>query len=202
MQRDGTCAAGPPRSRGRRDACLDLWWVVLLLAASIPVRVQSQPASPTEYEVKAAFLYNFGRFVSWPHEAFEDSSAALVIGLLGQDPFGATIDAMVGDKKLQGRPVRIRRFESYPGPASCHILFTTWSDPEPLRRLFAALGESPVLTVGESAEFAALGGIVRFFLEENKVRFEVNSAAAERAALTISSKMLRLAHKVGKEPER
>ena len=201
MQRDGTCAAGPPRSRGLRDACLDLW-VALLLAAAIPARVLAQPASPTEYEVKAAFLYNFGRFVTWPRQAFEDSSAALVIGILGPDPFGETIDAMVGDKQLQGRPVRIRRFESYPGPASCHILFTTWSDPEPLRRLFMALGESPVLTVGESAEFAALGGVVRFFLEENKVRFEVNFEAAERAALTISSKMLRLARRAGKEPER
>jgi hypothetical protein len=157
----------------------------------------AQPRQPTEYRLKAAFLYNFGKFIEWPAAAFPDSGAALVLGILGRDPFGADIDAMVQDRRLHARPLVVRRYEDLDELGPCHILFTTWLDPKLLTALFERLGEAHVLTVGESAQFTALGGVIRFYLEDQKVRFEINTVAAGRAGLAVSSRLLGLARIFG-----
>jgi uncharacterized protein DUF4154 len=172
----------------------------LLLAATAPAA--SQPTIPTEYQVKAAFLYNFGRFVTWPARAFADSTAPLLVGILGEDPFGTEIDAMLRGKTLEGRPVQVQRFQELRDLGPCHILFTARSDPAFLQQLFATLRGRPVLTVGESTDFTSRGGVIRFYLEENRVRFEINVRASQRAELWISSKLLKLARIVGEESER
>src|SRR5262245_8896526 len=200
------CAAGrraapgrPPRWGEATGRAALIVCAPLVLGSMLLVPPRSRAEAPTEHQVKAAFLVNFGRFVTWPGQAFADSNAAFVLGILGEDPFGTDIDDMVRGKEIQGRPVRIRRLQDLRELGTCHILFTTWSEPGALEQMFASLGKSPVLTVGESKDFTARGGVIRFYLEESMVRFEINVNAARRAELEISSKMLRLAKIVGTE---
>jgi uncharacterized protein DUF4154 len=167
---------------------------VLAVVARVPARAQGGP--PTEYQVKAAFLYNIGKFVEWPQPAFPDSVAPFVIGILGKDPFGAEIDRAIAGKTLQGRPVRLQRFTDVRGIVRCHILFVSSSERERLPAVFQAIAGWPVLVVGESEEFLAAGGSVAFVVEERKVRFDIDLTAAEGAGLKISSRLLKLARNV------
>jgi hypothetical protein len=163
---------------------------VLALAAAAPGRAQAPPA-PTEYQVKAIFLFNFSQFVDWPAAAFADERSPLVIGVLGSDPFGTTLDEIVRGETVNGRPLAVRRFESVEQIDACHILFIGRSQGKQLDAVLAALKERNVLTVGDFEGFAQRGGIIRFVTVGNKIRLRVNLAAAQDAKLTISSKLLR-----------
>jgi hypothetical protein len=172
----------------------------LLLVATLavfmhsPNSVNAQEAN--EYEVKAAFLYNFAKFVDWPVGASEPG-APLVIGVLGRDPFQGAIDRAIEGKMINGRRLTIRRFPSIEAYQYCHILFVSSSERDRLPRIIAAIGNSSVLTVSDLDRFAHLGGIINFVTIENRIRFEINQGAAERARLKISSKLLSLARVVG-----
>ena len=163
---------------------------VLLALAAAPGRAQAPPA-PTEYQVKAIFLFNFSQFVDWPAAAFADGRSPLVIGVLGSDPFGATLDEIVRGETVNGRPLAVRRYESVEQIEACHILFIERSQDEQLDAVLAALKGRNVLTVGDFEGFARRGGIIRFVTVGNKIRLRVNLAAAQDAKLTISSKLLR-----------
>ncbi len=169
------------------------------LIGSVPTAgAQSEP--PGEYQVKAAFLYNFAKFVEWPAEAFADASAAIHLCVVGEDPFGESLEQIVRGKAIQGRPLAIMRLKSDQDPRTCQILFISSSEKQRFGQILARLRESSVLTVGETQHFAQLGGIINFVLEESKVRFEINANAAERARLKISAKLLSLARIVAEEP--
>ena len=161
----------------------------LLALAALPVCAQA-PA-PTEYQVKAAFLFNFSQFVDWPSADFADGGSPLVIGVLGDDPFGAMLDEIVRGETVNGHPLAVRRYQSVDQIDTCHILFIDRSQSGQLDAVFAALKERNVLTVGDFEGFARRGGIIRFVTVGNKIRLRVNLAAAQRAKLTISSKLLR-----------
>jgi hypothetical protein len=162
----------------------------LLALAAAPGRAQA-PAAPTEYQVKAVFLFNFSQFVDWPATSFVDGRSPLVIGVLGGDPFGATLDEIVRGEIVNGRQLVIRRYQSVAEVDACHILFIDSSQDQQLDAVLAALKGRNVLTVGDFTGFARRGGIIRFVTVGNKIRLRVNLAAAQDAKLTISSKLLR-----------
>jgi len=170
-------------------------WVLLVAGLS-----GARPASAgsLEYRVKAAFLYNFARFVEWPAQAFDGPEAPYAICILGQDPYGEDLDAAAGANTVQGRRIVVRRLSDAKVATDCHILFISTSERRRVPAIIEALGSAPVLTVGEDEAFTRLGGCIRFFLLENKVRLEVNLPAAERARLRVSSKLLNLARVLGK----
>ena len=190
------CSSGAGGKRGSRFTC-----IVAIGILGLAPRLLAQGASPTEYQIKAAFLYNFARFVEWPASALPDSARALILGILGEDPFGPEIDRIVEGKTVNGRRLEIRRLKDTDSLNGCHILFVSTSEGRRLPRILEALRLLPVLTVGDFESFAGRGGIIDFVLEENRIRFEINQEAAERAGLKISSKLLKLATLV-REPGR
>ncbi len=162
-------------------------------------RAQQQPVS--EYQVKAAFLYNFAKFVDWPPEAFRDPSAPIVMCIEGDDPFGNALDQTVRDKTVNGRAFFIRRGRQLPELKQCHILFISSSERRRLPEIFSRLQGAGVLTVGESERFASSGGVVQFALEDNRVHLVMNPDAAARARLKVSSKLLAIATIVPGDPQ-
>ena len=165
--------------------------VAALLALAAPSSRALAPAAPTEYQVKAVFLFNFSQFVDWPETSFADGRSPLVIGVLGGDPFGATLDEIVRGETVNGRLLVVRRYRSVEEIDACHILFIDSSQEEKLDAVLAALKGRNVLTVGDFTGFARRGGIIRFVTVGNRIRLRVNLAAAQDAKLAISSKLLR-----------
>jgi hypothetical protein len=149
--------------------------------------------APTEYEIKAAFIYNFAKYVEWPENTGTDSGEAFVIGVLGEDPFGALLDQLARSKTVGNKRIVIHRFDTIDDYTPCCILFVAASEQDRLPAILEKLADSPVLVIGDTPGFARRGVAVNFFIEESKVRFEINPAAAARAGLKISSKLLRLA---------
>jgi hypothetical protein len=156
-------------------------------------RVQAQASG--EYQVKAAFLYNFLKFVDWPAQSFANDSSPFIIGVVGNDTFNSAIDQAVSGKTANGRPIVIKRFASAKTLTYCHILFISPSERDRFRQILETTG-SGVLTVSETDGFAQIGGVVNFTLVDSKVRFEINQSAAERAGLKISAKLLSVARVV------
>ncbi len=158
--------------------------------------------SATEYEVKAGFLYNFSLFVRWPDSAFENSRSPIVFGVYGKDPFGRTLDRTLAGKRAHDREIVIRRIQRPQDINGCHLLFVPQSSTDELRRVFGQVAGQPVLIVGEQDGFATQGGLINFYLEQNRVRFEINPGEARRREVRISSKLLGLARIVGEEASR
>ena len=153
---------------------------------------------PTEHEVKAAFLYNFARFVEWPPSAGA-ANQPFIVAVLGDDPFGATLDRTLAGKTLEARPIVVRRLASLDEAVRVHILFVGTSDRAQVARVVRTLSGTHVLTVGEMPGFAELGGMIGFRTERRRVRFDINVAQASRAGLKISSQLLKLARIVGSD---
>ena len=176
----------------------------LLIVAAVlccsPVS-NAQSEELTEYQVKAAFIYNFAKFVEWPAEAFADRNAPLRVCVLGENPFGPELMRVVNGKKIGGHDVVVSSFVEPQLARGCHVLFVSASERGQIAQLLEALRGSSVLTVGETGDFVRRGGIIRFVLDEGKVRFEVNLAAGEKARLKISSKLLTLARSVYSYPD-
>ncbi|MGE3177555.1 MAG: YfiR family protein [Vicinamibacterales bacterium] len=153
-----------------------------------------------EYQVKAAYLFNFAKFVEWPAEAFASPDAPVVIGIYGPDPFGAALESLVRDKKLAGRPLAIRRSSAMGDLRASHLVFVNAPSADTLPALLAQLAGASVLTVGEHERFIESGGVVRFELNDGRVGFTIDVGAASRSRLTISSQLLRLARATGRAP--
>lgn len=173
--------------------------LALLALFSATAAATPDPPVAGEYEVKAAFLYNFTRFVEWPPEAF-DGGSPLAICVLGQDPFGSDLDRAVEGRTVNGRPLIVKRLRLGEGAAHCHILFIGTTEPGYLKHTIDGVQKSSVLTVGDDPEFLRAGGIIGFVMRENKVHFTINLPAATRAGIKISSKLLKLADFVIGEP--
>ncbi|HWA08909.1 MAG TPA: YfiR family protein [Opitutaceae bacterium] len=176
-----------------RLACLPL--AVALLAAA-PLR--AEPALK-EYDVKAAFLYNFATFTEWPAKTFPASDSPFVIGVLGDDPFGPILDQIVRGEKVGGHPLVVQRVRRVDEARSCQILFVSASESTRVGDILHKLRGYPILTVGETAGFAERGGAIGF-VTGNNVRLVVNPQAAKEAGVVISAKILRLAQLVATIP--
>jgi hypothetical protein len=177
---------------------LKVAWLSLLLWAMCAWPAAGQEAgAPSEYQVKAAFLYNFAKFVEWPAQTFPADDSPVVIGILGKNPFGEDLERTVRDKSINGRPLAVRSLASLDDPVlkHCQIIFIHPAEKGRLGEILARLKGTPALTVSETEGFTQSGGMINFVMEGRKVRFEINDAAAARAGLKISSKLLSLARK-------
>jgi hypothetical protein len=147
-----------------------------------------------EYQMKAAFIYNFAKFVEWPPNAFRSTTEPLAICILGEDPFGHSLDETVQAKSIEGRAFLVRRISGPDQATGCQIVFVSNSERRQFSSIITRVSTSGVLTVGESEGFAAQGGVINFKLEnERRIRLEINLSAARGANLRISSKLLSLA---------
>ncbi len=149
-----------------------------------------------EYQIKAAFLYNFGKFVEWPAEHQARLGEAFVIGVFGEDPFGSDIDTLLAEKSIKEKKILIKRFRTLEELEPCHILFISPKEAKKLADIIKRLGDENVLTVSDTVEFMANGGMVNFVMEDNRVRFEINKLATDKAKLKLSSQLLKLARSV------
>lgn len=162
---------------------------LLLLSTLQDIKVQVS----REYQLKAAFLYNFCQFVDWPAEAFSSSDAPLIIGVLGPNPFGAYLDETIHGEKIGGRPVEVKYFKESSEVTDCHLLFIVGADEKELSEGIAAAKGKNILTIGDQPGFLKQDGMIRFVNQQNKIRFEINVEATRLAGLEVSSKLLRLA---------
>lgn len=153
-------------------------------------RVSAQASR--EYDVKAAFLYNFITFTEWPDSAFNSPDSPYVAGVVGDDPFGSALDDIVSGERIKGRPLVVRRFRRFDNLESCHILFISASESRRLPELLRRLRNRPVLTVSDLPGFTAAGGGIGF-TATTKIGLNVNPTAIRNAQLVVSSKLLRLA---------
>ena len=149
---------------------------------------------PSEYQVKAAYLYNFGKFVNWPAEAAATSDFEVCV--LGADPFGPLLDATVSDSTINGKRVVARRIARAPDAVSCRVVFIAASESLRLGSDLAVLSKLHVLTVSDNPHFLERGGTIQFIFEGDRVRFAVNLTAAQEAGLTLSSELLKVATRV------
>ena len=183
----------PPRAL----ATLGITVLILLAGGPTPEALRAQVKSAGEYEVKAAFLYNFARYVEWPPERLPAPGEAFVVTVLGEDPFGDTLDAIVRDRTVHDRRLTVRRVARVEDVGDSQVLFISRSEAEDLPRILQRLETAPILTVGETAQFAERGGMIRFRREGERIGFDINLASSERAGLRISSQLLKLARIVG-----
>lgn len=171
---------------------LSLTWLPLTGGAG------GAPSSqPTEYQIKAAFLFNFAKFVDWPPQAFAKRTDPIVLGVLGENPFGDELARTIRDKTVDARPLEIREFRWQAQVTNCHILFISSSEKKRLPEILESLKGASVLTVGDTDHFTESGGMINFFVEGTKMRFQINKDAATSAGLKISSKLMSLASRPG-----
>ena len=157
----------------------------VLLASATSLALPAAQDVSLEYRVKAGFLYNFVRYIEWP----EPVSGSFLICVAGQNPFGTVLEELIQNERVRGVPLRT---EVIPGPLpECQVVFTPKTSNVPA--YLKAVAGTPTLTVGETDRFIEQGGLINFFVEQGRVRFEVNRAAAERVKLRISSRLLQLA---------
>jgi hypothetical protein len=181
-------------------ALLSIRCALLVMTAVLSLALPASAAAPTEYQVKAVFLFNFSQFVDWPPAAFAGPRSPITICVLGHDPFGAALDDIVQGEIVNGRPLEVQRYRSAEELGGCHILFIDRSEYSRLGEILAQLTGRSVLTVGDVEGFARQGGMIRFMTVGNKIRLRVNLDAAQAAGLTISSKLLRPAEIVKSDP--
>jgi hypothetical protein len=168
-----------------------------LLAALVLICYGGQAQQPSRpYQVKAVFLFNFAEFTEWPADAFENTNAPLVIGILGSDPFDGFLDDTVRNETVRGRELVVKRFRRVEEIETCHILYIGESESPRLEHDLAVLKGKPVLTVSD-VENAALRGVMIRFLTDRKIHLRINLGAVRAGNLNISSKLLRAAEIVG-----
>ena len=178
----------------KKTAAMSARFILCGLILLSGFRGPAQDAAPTEYQIKAAFLYNFAKFVEWPAEAFATPTSPIVIGVLGDNVvFGDDLEQAINHKILNNRPLQFKKCDSVMAATNCHILFISASEKAGFPKILEGLRGSNVLTVSETGQFIEAGGMINFVIEENKIRFQINDEAAKKAGLKISSKLLRLA---------
>jgi hypothetical protein len=173
--------------------CARAFLLLALLAALIcPTGVSAGNSMQRQYEIKAAYLYNFINYIEWPESAFPPAGGTITIGIVGENPFGSALDPLMG-KQVKGRTIALKQITDTKDFDQCQIVFISASEKQHLPELLEKLKDLRVLTVSEMDGFAEHGGIINFISERNKVRFEINPDAARRLGLNISSELLKLA---------
>jgi len=148
---------------------------------------------PTEYGLKSVFLYQFCRFMEWPNSAFSSPSDPLIIGVIGDDPFGSLLREAVEGETYHGRPIRIEHYRNPRDIKRCHILFVSRSSVDEMGDILAAVAGKSVVTVGETDDFLDQGGMIALTADRNRVRLRVNQSSLRAANVDVSSKLLRVA---------
>jgi hypothetical protein len=181
----------------RRPGYAPLLWRLAALAGALLLRSAAVAAGAStvskEYQVKAAFLYNFTKFVEWPADRFADAASPIVIGVLGKNPFGDELEKIVTGRMVNGRSIAVVQLQTAAEAQPVHAVFIAEGEESLMGKQGGALTGAGVLLVGESERFLALGGIVSFSNADDKVRFEINVAAAEQGGLKISAQLQKLA---------
>ena len=182
-----------------RFRAISLSGLILIMMALSGLPGDAQQAQPTEYQLKAAFLFNFAKFVEWPPKAFASKTSPMVIGILGDNPFQDDLTRMIRDRSVDEHPLKVLEIKEFPSPeaTNCHILFISNSQKAHLTNIIESLRGIAVLTVGEAGNFTESGGMIKFYVEQTKIRFQINQDAATKASLKISSKLMSLSSKPG-----
>ena len=185
-----------PEGRAPRSSHGFRPWLLAVAVAWVLVAVpclRAQSSKPTDYDVKAAYLYNFGHFVEWPANVAPVQNDFFTVCVLGQDPFGQVLDGALAGETIAGKRVAAKRISNLQESANCQILFLTSGEEARLNTIIKALNKQAVLTVSDMPQFSQRGGMIQFVLEGKRVRFEVNLAAVQHAGLTLSSELLKVA---------
>ncbi len=172
-----------------------LFYLVVLLSAVLPVspcRAYAQPRQAEEFAVKAAYLYNFAKFTEWPPEVFPTDGSPVFICVMGEDPFGQSLNAIRG-KTIGTRKVAVRNIANIDAASACHILFISASEREHLDSIFEKARKTHLLTVSDVEHFDRSGGMVSLVKEGDRIRFAINADAAQQAGIKLSSQLLKLA---------
>jgi hypothetical protein len=190
-----------PSLRVMRHLRALLWalYACTLLSGGRPaVALEARPSEVVEdeYKVKAAFLYHFIRYTTWPDGCFEDEGSPIVVLVVGDDPFGSHLKVALDDKRVSGRKIVVRHSAEVPAAAGAHLIFEGRLGKPERDRLLALCKGRPVLLFGERPGFAAAGAQGNFYLEDAKVRFEINVDAVKASGLEISSQLLKLARRI------
>jgi uncharacterized protein DUF4154 len=175
--------------------CCELTLLATLLLISCSSLRAAQ--APSEYQVKAAYIFNFLKFVEWPEDPFPDARGKWVVGYVGDGPVGEELARLFNGKEVLGRTLQVKKFQITGALRDCNILFIGQSEKKRLPTILPALSGSSVLTVGDMEDFVGSGGMIQLFVEDTRVRMAIDVSATSRARLKISSKMLLLAHVVG-----
>jgi hypothetical protein len=183
----------PPAARLLARACATLSLLVLFQ----PSFALAQAPVTREYQLKAAFIYNFTRFVEWPSGCFADEKAPIIIGIVGNNPFGDELEKIIRGRSVYGRSLMVIYFPNSdalrPDRGALQVLFFAPGQEAAVRKLSARLRQASILTVGETELFGAAGGVVNFTLVGDNVRFDVNLKSAEASGLKVSAQLLKLA---------
>jgi YfiR/HmsC-like len=196
---DFSSVSGPLSKASLEASQKIVFRLVAVVFAGMLLAFQSNAQAMDEYAVKAAFLYNFAKFVDWPPEVFKTPKDPIVVCVLGRNPFGSSLEDVIRGKSIEGRAFVFRQVADVDQANACQILFIAAAEGKHFRSLYGISKPTGILTVGESEGFATGGGIVNLKLDAGRVRFEINVDAAEHAQLHISSKLLSLAQIVKTE---
>jgi hypothetical protein len=188
----------PHPSAGPASWCRT-WLVALALLFASGTMAHAQTAPSREYQLKAVFLFNFVQFGEWPQATFPDAATPIVIGVLGADPFGSSLEEAVLGETIRGRSLVIRRYRRVEEVENCQVLFVSSSESARIEKILARLNGRSILTVADAEGFAQQGGMIRFVTENKKIRFHVNLDAVRAAGLVLSSKLLRSAEIVSNQ---
>jgi len=173
--------------------------MVLCILAAFLIMLWSVPAQagpndkPSEYDVEAAYLFNFSKFITWPADSGTQGGGSLSICVLGDDPFGPALDKIVTGEEVAGKSVVDKRITRSEEASSCSILYISASEASRLSRILLAVKDAPVLTVSDLPDFLDRGGMIQFVLRDNRVRFAVNLAPTQHDGLALSSELLKVA---------
>jgi hypothetical protein len=178
-----------------RNSATSLVLLLPLVLAGTAKIVRAQ-SDENEYRVKAAFLFHFAQLVDWPPDALSGADNSLYLCTLAEDPFQGALESTVEGKTIGKRVIHIRHLQPLDDMRKCHLVFFGKDQSKRIRMLLANLRNAPVLTVGETADFLADGGMISFLLDEDRVRFDINLGAARSAGLTIGARLLVLAKNV------
>lgn len=173
--------------------------LVAILAASLCVicpKMSNAQSRVDEYQLKAAFLFHFAQFVEWPPDALKNPDGSFLFCVVGEGPFHGDLERIVEGKLLADKLVHVQHIKQLQDSQGCYVVFIGANESKQIALSTSNLRKLPVLTVGESDDFLRQGGIIRFCLEDRKVRFEINQQAAGDAHLKISSRLLLLAKTV------
>lgn len=197
----GPAPAGPGVARSSlprpESGCGRGWWILLwFVLLSAPGAVAEDAAASKEYQVKAAFLYNFAKYVEWPANAYAGDRSPFVIGILGPSPFGTALEQMVAGRAINQHPILVKPLTSAAEVAGCNILYVSAGEKSRYDEILASLRGAPVLTVGEGERFLEKGGVIAFIVKDDKVRFQIDLNQARAGAMSIHSRLLSVAEKV------
>ncbi|MGH9572127.1 MAG: YfiR family protein [Candidatus Acidiferrales bacterium] len=169
------------------------FWCFCALSLAVPFVLAAQPqrGRPTQYDVEAVYLFQFGKFVQWP--TAPASNEPFDICVMGRDPFAQTLDNTIAGETIGTSPLKDERINATDDAKRCRILFISSSEDAHLDEILNRLGKSPVLTVSDVPGFLARGGMIQFVVQENRVRFDINVGTAKRVGLAVSSQLLKVA---------